>query len=319
MWIASCTKLMTAVSVMQCVEKGLLDLDANVSGILHEWKSPDIILGFDEARGDPVTIKATAPITLRQLLTHSSGMGYDGLNPTLQRYRKTHRGREPSYEIREIAEDHTVALTFEPGQGWDYGSGIDWAGQMVERVNNGQRLGDYMAEHIWQHLGMSSTTFQMLKRPDLMKRLCGYSARQPDGTVAPDVSGAFPVIEPSDDSGGSGLYSCATDYIKLLVSLLRDDGRLLKSETVVELFRPQLQDTKYIENAFSGPLAQYLAPGMPPGTRWNHALGGIVAVDGIQDRAGKGTMMWWGLPNLYWVSWTADILYSIRSRILTLL
>jgi CubicO group peptidase (beta-lactamase class C family) len=149
---------------------------------------------------------------------------------------------------------------------------------------------------------MESTTFELPQHPDLLKRLCAFPARLPSGQLAPDTSGIFPVINPKDDSGGSGAYSCATDYIKLLDSLLHDDGRLLKPETVAELFRPQLHDTTHLEHALAGPLAQYLIPGMPPGTKWNHALGGIVAVDGIEGRAGKGTMMWWGLPNSYWVS-----------------
>lgn len=78
---------MTTVAVMQCVEKGLLSLDVNVSDILPEWKSPDILSGFDPNTGEPQLKKATKKITLRHLLTHSSGMGYDFLSPLLKRWR----------------------------------------------------------------------------------------------------------------------------------------------------------------------------------------------------------------------------------------
>src|ERR1700761_7598471 len=93
MWIASCTKLMTTVAVMQCVEKGLFTLDEDISRILPEWKSPDILTGFEKT-GEPILRKATKIITARQLVTHSSGMGYDVFNPQLIALRK-YQGREP--------------------------------------------------------------------------------------------------------------------------------------------------------------------------------------------------------------------------------
>lgn len=91
-WIASCTKLMTTVAAMQCVEKGLFTLDEDISRILPEWKSPDILTGFEKT-GEPILRKATKIITVRQLMSHSSGMGYDMLNPQLIALRK-YQGRE---------------------------------------------------------------------------------------------------------------------------------------------------------------------------------------------------------------------------------
>ena len=91
-WIASCTKLMTTVAAMQCVEKGLFTLDEDISRILPEWKSPDILTGFEKT-GEPTLRKATKIITVRQLMSHSSGMGYDMLNPQLIALRK-YQGRE---------------------------------------------------------------------------------------------------------------------------------------------------------------------------------------------------------------------------------
>jgi CubicO group peptidase (beta-lactamase class C family) len=95
MWGASCTKLMTTVAVMQCVEKGLFTLDEDISRILPEWKSPDILTGFEEKTGEPILRRATKVITPRQLMTHSSGMGYDVFNPQLVALRK-YQGREPA-------------------------------------------------------------------------------------------------------------------------------------------------------------------------------------------------------------------------------
>jgi len=86
-WIASFTKLLTTVAALQCVEKGLLSLDGDVSGILPEWKSPDILTGFD-AEGEPMLKKATKKITLRLLLTHSSGMSYVMMSPELRTWQE---------------------------------------------------------------------------------------------------------------------------------------------------------------------------------------------------------------------------------------
>ena len=94
MWSASCTKLMTTVAAMQCVEKGLFTLDDDISRILPDWKSPDILTGLDEKTGAPLLRKSTRTITLRQLLTHPSGMGSDSFNPHLVALRK-YQSREP--------------------------------------------------------------------------------------------------------------------------------------------------------------------------------------------------------------------------------
>jgi len=87
-WIASCSKLVTTVAVLQCFEKGLVDLDLDVGTILPEWSSPEILTWFDEATGKPLMVKAKEKITLRRLLTHSSGMGYEFFNPELKKWQQ---------------------------------------------------------------------------------------------------------------------------------------------------------------------------------------------------------------------------------------
>lgn len=173
---------------------------------------------------------------------------------------------------------------------------------MVERVTGSAHLGDYMAENVWKPLGMASTTFRLAEQPGIADRLCGMTMRLPTGDLLANPPLPYPVKEPKDDEGGSGAYSTAPDYLKLLSSLLKNDGKLLKPETVNEMFKPQLQNPAYLEGVLAIPeVASYLVPGMPAGLKWNYGLGGIIAMEEIPGRARKGTMFWGGLPNLYWV------------------
>ena len=288
---------------MQCVERGLLSLDDPIGKVLPEWTSPDLLTGFDED-GKPILKKARKTVTLRHLLTHSAGMGYAGFNQQLQLYLKA-IGKEGKFPQKSIKDDFCLPLLYEPGDGWEYSCSIDWAGQMVERVNGGIRLDEYMRKNIWEPLGITLTTFRPSENPGVKERLIGRPFRTPEGVLipeAPDV-GMFPVREPDDDYGGGGLFSCAKDYIKIVSSLLLDDGKLLKSETIEELFSPQLEDNKYIQAVMDVPeAAQLLAPSFGVGVKWNYALGGAVALDGVQGRADAGMMYWAGLPNSYWVS-----------------
>jgi CubicO group peptidase (beta-lactamase class C family) len=108
---------------------------------------------------------------------------------------------------------------------------------MVERATGSARLGDYMSEHIWKLLDMKSTTLRLKERPDLAHRLSGITARAPISELVANPPMDVPVKNPRDEEGGAGVYTTAPDYLKLLTSLLRHDGKLLKSETVPEMYK----------------------------------------------------------------------------------
>ena len=131
-WNASCTKLFTAVAALQCVERGQLSLDSPVNDILPEFNDEplnQIITGFDadsKAQYKP----ASKPITLRHLLTHSSGLGYNGMDPMLMQW-WTGMGYGPDVTNTTIKHSGTIPRLYEAGEGWSYGCGLEWAGQMV--------------------------------------------------------------------------------------------------------------------------------------------------------------------------------------------
>lgn len=109
MWFASCTKLLTTVAVLQCVEKGLLNLDEPIGPILPEFANPDIIYGIDETTGAPLLKKAKNKFTMRHLLTHSSGMTYDVMNPNLMKM-KEYYGQEPATRASPIIVRSSLPL-----------------------------------------------------------------------------------------------------------------------------------------------------------------------------------------------------------------
>ncbi|EXJ76831.1 beta-lactamase [Capronia epimyces CBS 606.96] len=295
-YIASCTKLLTTIAVLQNVERGQLDLDDNVSAILPEWKSPTILTGFDDSTGAPQFSDAKRNITLRQLLTHTSGMGYDFISPELKRWREW-REQQKTPADGDVTTLQPTPLLFEPGEGWEYSCSIDWAGKIVERVNGGIRLGEYMKKHIWSPLGMSSTGFRLAEDEGIRSRLCATSARSPTGTLV--SAEPFPQQNPKEDRGGGGLYSSPNDYIKVLLSLLKNDGTLLKPETVKTMFTPQLSDDQQLLAKVT-PLEGAMYRGGVDSKAWNFGLGGILNMEDVDGVCKKGSMSWSGLPNLFW-------------------
>src|SRR6266487_1906881 len=214
----------------------------------------------------------------------------------------------------------TYPLVFEPGEGWAYGAGLDWAGKAVERLNGNIGLGEYMKIHIWEPLGMNSTTFRLSENESMRERLAKLTARLPSGALTAAEAPFWPEADVPDDCGGSGLFSCASDYIKVLASILKNDGKVLKPESVSKMFEPQLPDPKYIEENLEVPEWQPgFTLGSPVGKKWNHGLGGMLAMEDQPGQLSSGTIFWGGLPNLAWVgsekispSWASN---SISSRI----
>ncbi|KZP18359.1 beta-lactamase/transpeptidase-like protein [Athelia psychrophila] len=293
-WIASCTKLMTAVAAMQCVEKGLLSLESpeDVARLLPEYAAPDILTGFDD-EGKPILTPAKNRITLRQLLTHSSGMGYDFSSPQLIAWRKS-RNEEKAAFIMDI-QGYVTPLLYEPGEGWEYGAGADWAGQMVERASGGLTLNAYMEKNIWQPLNIKHIAFHLETNEEVKRHLVNVSARVPDTGLL--VHYPRPLIsDPAKDSlGGGGAYGSPIEYLRVLGSLLRDDGKLLQSASIDELFRPQLSETS--KRAWM----QHTPDGnIPVGTDVSWGLGGMTTLEDVDGRRRKGSVAWGGMPNLFW-------------------
>src|ERR1700736_2575681 len=148
--LASMTKAVTSTAAMQLVEQGRLQLDQPIGNVLPELAAPQVLEGFEES-GAPRLRPAKRPITLRHLLTHTAGFGYETWDADLIRYVKV--SGTPPTSTGKLASLR-LPLVFDPGDRWEYGINIDWVGRTVEAIS-GQPLEVYFHEHIFAPLGMT--------------------------------------------------------------------------------------------------------------------------------------------------------------------
>ena len=173
--------------------------------IVPELKEPVVLEGFDES-GTPRTRPARRQITLRHLLTHTAGFGYDIWNSDIARYCRVTGLPAPR---TGLLAGLRAPLTSDPGERWQYSISIDWAGRMVEAVS-GMDLETYFQTRIFAPLGMEDTSYEV--RPHMLPRLATAYARK-DGSLQPLMIEPNPVRE--FFPGGGGLHSTAGDYMRL--------------------------------------------------------------------------------------------------------
>ena len=296
-WIASMTKAITGAAAMQLVEQGRLDLDAPASEVIPQLGAVPVLEGFDDD-GSPRTRPARGAITLRHLLTHTAGFVYDIWNEPMVRYQEA-TGTPGIIECRDACL--TTPLTFDPGERWDYGIGIDWAGKMVEAVS-GKKLGAYLEDHLLGPLGMDDTAFRITD--EMRSRLAKIHMRGEDGSLAPQMDLEIPQ-EPEFEMGGGGLYGTVGDYLKFIRMILnrgRANGeRLLAPETVDMMSRNQMGENRVCELKTAIPPfsndAEFF-PGMPK--TWGLTF--MINTEEAPTGRSAGSLGWAGLANsFFWI------------------
>jgi methyl acetate hydrolase len=295
-WIASMTKALTGTAAMQLVEQGKLDLDRPAAQWVPDLGAAEVLEGFDDA-GAPKTRPPKRPITLRHLLTHTAGFAYEIWSPEIIRYQET-KGVPGIISCQHAAL--TTPLLFDPGERWEYGINIDFAGKMVEAVS-GKRLGAYMQEHIFEPLDMGDTAFRL--RPDMRPRLAKIHQRGDDDGLAP-LDLEIPQ-EPEFEMGGGGLYGTAPDYLKFVRMILNRGAasgeRVLKPETVDMMARNQMGECRVrgVKTAMP-PLSNdaEFFPGMPKS--WGLTF--MINMEDAPTGRTAGSLAWAGLANsYYWI------------------
>jgi methyl acetate hydrolase len=295
--IFSTTKAITGTAALQLVEDGKLDLDAPAKTYVPEIGKVQVLDGFD-AQGNPKLRAPKRDITTRMLLLHTAGFGYDFFNENYNRLAQRHG--QPSVITASKAALATPLL-FDPGEAWEYGSNIDWAGQVVEGIA-GKRLGDVMQERIFAPLGMSETAFSMT--PAMRGRLARIHQRGADGALTPLPDLELPQ-QPEVHMGGHGLYATVGDYCRFIRMWLNDGfgehGRVLKRETILAAEKNGLGDLKIKMLPGVIPTLSNNAEFFP-GLSKSWALTFMVNDEPAPTGRPAGALGWAGLANLfYWI------------------
>jgi methyl acetate hydrolase len=301
--IFSTTKAVTGVTVLQLVEEGRLDLDAPASEYVPELGEMQVLEGFDDAAGAPILRAPKRPITTKHLLLHTAGFGYDFFNEHYNRLATQHG--QPSVVSASRRALHTPLL-FDPGEAWEYGSNIDWAGQVVEAIT-GKRLGQVMQERVFDPLGMADTGFSLTD--DLRSRKATMHQRQDDGSL---VATDFELPEPEIHMGGHGLWSTVPDYLRFLRMWLaggvgESGERVLRPQTVELGCTNQLGEHKVKMLPGVIPTLSNDAEFFPGISKsWSYTF--MVNDEDAPTGRPAGSLAWAGLANLYyWIDRRNDV------------
>ncbi|GIQ79341.1 serine hydrolase [Bradyrhizobium sp. RD5-C2] len=294
--IFSTTKAITGTAVLQLVEEGKLDLDAPAKTYAPDLGKLRVIEGFDD-KGEPRLRAPKRDITTRMLMVHSAGLGYDFINHTYNRLAQE-KG-QPSVITASKASLMTPLL-FDPGERWEYGTNLDWCGQIVESIA-GRRLGEVFKTRIFEPLGIQDTAFELT---DAMRRqLAGIHARNADGSLTP-MDFELPA-NPEIHMGGHGLYGTIGDYMRFIRMWLNDGagehGRVLKAETVRMAEKNHLGNNKV--TAITGVITSLANDAeFFPGQSKSWALSFMINDEQAPTGRPAGALGWAGLANLfYWI------------------
>jgi methyl acetate hydrolase len=295
--IFSTTKAITGTACLRLVEDGKLDLDAPAKKYAPDLGKLQVLDGFD-AEGKPKLRPPKRDVTTRMLLLHTAGFGYDFFNEKYNRLAQEHG--QPSV-ITSLKASLNTPLLFDPGDDWEYGSNIDWAGQVVEGIA-GKRLGEVMQEQIFEPLDMTSTAF--VPTPTMRARRAGMHQREADGSLTAMTDFELP-RDPEVHMGGHGLYSTVQDYCKFIRMWLNDGTgpkrRVLKKETVLAAEKNGLGDKKIKGLPGVIPSLSNYAEFFP-GMSKSWALTFMINEEDAPTGRPAGSLAWAGLPNLfYWI------------------
>jgi methyl acetate hydrolase len=232
--VASLTKAVVAIAVLQLVERKLLDLDTPVGEIIPAFDEVQVLEGFD---GDTPRLRAPRRrATVRNLMTHTSGVTYDAFQADLLRYGAVTGVPMPSSGLKA---SFASPMVVDPGERFTYGMSTDWTGQVLEAVT-GEPLAQIVRDRVTGPLGLNDVAFRL--SPEQTSRLAPVHLRQADGTFTV-IDFEWPA-EPEFDSAGHGLYATAADYMAVQRLLMRGGElrgvRLLEPETVAMMTSDEL-------------------------------------------------------------------------------
>ncbi len=306
--IASMTKAITSTAALQLVDQGKLKLDEPVSKHIPEFAKLEVLEGFDTS-GKPNLRPVRTPVTLKHLLTHTSGLCYDTWSGEMVEYEK-HGGQAP------VGVALFVPLMFEPGQRWQYGYSLDWTGRLVETVS-GLTLEQYFQRNICEPLGMKDTSF--ILPAEKFDRLVSRHQRQADGSLEQEPR-TLPA-PPAAFNGGGGLYSTAGDYVRFMQMILRR-GRGPGKQPILQAATVEMMSSNQIGELGAGRLKSFQPErssdvDLHPGATDKWGLGFLINAAAYPGGRSAGSLAWAGIANtFYWIDPKRGICATIMMQFL---
>ena len=284
--IASMTKPVTGVAMMQLHEQGKWRLDDPVARFIPEFEDLPV------KRPGGGTEPQNAPMTMAQLMSHSAGFGASPVYESAGLYDTDLEGM-----IDRLAE---LPLETQPGTAWDYGPSVNIQGYLVEKLS-GRSLDEYFQEHIFEPLGMADTGFWV--PPEKAGRVVAVH-RYENGRIAGPADNTVRTEKPRFLSGSGGLASTAEDYWRFAQALANggvlDGRRILQPETVELMYRNVLPPGVAVD--LYGPEAPGLGFGM------NFAV--VLDPEKAGTSQGVNSFYWGGaFGTWFWIDPTHDLVF----------
>jgi CubicO group peptidase (beta-lactamase class C family) len=307
--IMSMTKMVATAVALQQMERGNLDLDAPVDSYRPEFAELQVLEGFD---GDTPRLRPPASrATVKQLITHTAGLGYWFWNADLVRWESVTGTPNVMSGSDSI---FTAPLVADPGTKLEYGINTDWLGRVVEAAA-GVTLDVAVKEGITEPLGMTETSFLMNK--EQRDNAVPVHLKGEDGTWA--ASDIELNQEPDYWAGGHGLHSTPRDYLKFQRALLGggtlDGVKILEERTVDAAFTNQIGDLDFPPAIPTADAASTHEFNAGPGHKWGYGL--LLNTEDAPGRRRAGSGAWAGLLNThFWVDRTAGITGAIYTQFL---
>ena len=261
--IMSQSKAITSLAIMQLYEQGKLNLDDNLSKYISSFKNPKVINEYNSKDTSYTTVDAKREITIRDLLTHSSGIDYTDIGSSKMSaiYNKANIPSGLGYFDANLVDRMTalgnLPLAHQPGEKFTYGLNSDVLGAVVEIIS-GMSLETYFNKNIFEPMGMKDTYFNVpSSKADRMPTV--YTEKQQSIIEWPEnfrkINSDYPLKNKTYFSGGAGLSSTAFDYAIFLDMLLNkgkyNGHQILSPRTVEVMLGHQLDFQKEGEDYFS--------------------------------------------------------------------
>jgi CubicO group peptidase (beta-lactamase class C family) len=312
-WYASMTKALVATGAMLLFDRGLVDLDEPIGRHVPELAAVRVMDGYDGA-GRLRLREPRRPITLRHLLTHTSGFGSDNWSPDALRY--ITENRLPSLLDARRAS-LMQPLVVDPGERWEYGLSIDWAGQAIERIS-GKSLEDFLMQNLFDPLGMADTAWIM--RPGRAERRADVHQRRADGGLDP-IHPHLVSQEPEFFMGGGGIYGTAADY-RLFLQMILDQGKARDGRQIMSPETAALMTRNSIGDIDVGTMVSVVPPASHdanffPGMKQKWGLSFLINTEQGPHGRSAGSISWAGLANsFYWADPSTGVCGVLMTQVL---